>query len=596
MSSLRRSDAPPSLEAANQAQIDDLVQRNRALEYTNKKLSEKLEAETNRSKDAVLDIQKRWHEQEKLTREECEDFLAYYRFVQLSTVSALETERLNVLGEQKALRKEKLLRLQRDFRITMFHAKERELEERVMELEEENERMILERKELAASLRKKLAELIAQLRVKDTELADSISERDLIEKDVNKLREQNVHLETSLASTSSKLERTNLQLEGAQTSRSQLEGVNEDLKRKNYDLQRQLDKWQRLENKDNEELDSLRKRKSEVEVEVKELRDRLNWVTDDSAKTLDKEKKRIEKMKATTLQWQEAAETQENELKDAKKQLTELRRELEQLKSYQARASSESTIKKTSARSRKAISASDSEPEHEAPRRSKASSRRKKGTASESETDDVQEVPPPTKPSRKPKQMSPVLEEEEAVSEVEIETSPAKAKEKEVEIVKQRPKPRLRTKTSQDIEEPAPAPPASAQPKRKRKASAEDSDVELEKPERKAAKTGAKSERARTTDSATKKSSTRAPSEDPTTTTMDPVQKQKKRKINVFAGAGSQSNQLGGFEFDLGNAGLNIPTSLTPLKEAEGPVPNRAVSGVMSGIGGLIRGRMGGPR
>lgn len=181
MDSLRRSDAPPSLEAANQAQIDDLVRRNRTLEHTNKKLSEQVSAEVERSKEAVLEIQKQWQEQEKQWREETEDLLACYRYVQLRTLSELETERLSVLNEQKTLRKEKLLRLQRDFRITMFHAKERELEERIVELEEENERMVVERRELASALKKKFVELIAQLRLKDSDIADLNSERVVVE-------------------------------------------------------------------------------------------------------------------------------------------------------------------------------------------------------------------------------------------------------------------------------------------------------------------------------------------------------------------------------------------------------------------------------
>jgi len=88
---------------------------------------------------------------------------------------------MNVLNEQKALREEKLLRLQRDFRITMFYAKERELEERIMELEEENERMASERKELALVLKKKLSIIIAQLQSKDVEIENISSERDVAE-------------------------------------------------------------------------------------------------------------------------------------------------------------------------------------------------------------------------------------------------------------------------------------------------------------------------------------------------------------------------------------------------------------------------------
>jgi len=181
MSSFQGSDAPPSLEAANQAQIDDLVQRNRVLEHLNNKLNEKLSAEANRSKEAVQDFQKRWHEKELSLREECEDFLAYYRCVQLDTVSALESERMNVLNEQKALREEKLLRLQRDFRIAMFDAKERELEERVVELQEENERMVSERRELALALQKKVPLILAQLRTRDVEINNTNLERDLAE-------------------------------------------------------------------------------------------------------------------------------------------------------------------------------------------------------------------------------------------------------------------------------------------------------------------------------------------------------------------------------------------------------------------------------
>jgi predicted nucleic acid-binding Zn-ribbon protein len=80
--------------------------------------------------------------------------------------------------------------------------------------------------------------------------------------------------------------------------------VNEELKRKNYDLQRQIDKWQRLEDKSDAELDSVHKRKSELEVELKELRDRLARAKEDGSKALEKEKKRVERAKEAALGWQ----------------------------------------------------------------------------------------------------------------------------------------------------------------------------------------------------------------------------------------------------------------------------------------------------
>ncbi|KAJ3563417.1 hypothetical protein NP233_g8955 [Leucocoprinus birnbaumii] len=575
MSSPRRSDAPPSLEEANQAQIKDLVKRNRTLEYTNAKLNEKLVAETNRSKEAIHDFQKRWHQQEQLLREECEDFLAYYRFVQLSTVSALEAERINVLSEQKALREEKLLRLQRDFRILMFHTKEREIEERMVELEEDNEKMVLEQQELASVLRKKLGGLFAQLRLKDGEIASMNSERDTADKDVGKLREENARLQTSLSSTSSKLERVTLQLEGAQSSRSELESVNEDLKRKNYDLQRQIDKWQRLEHKGDVELDTLRTRSNELAVEAQELQDQLAREKDAHKKILDREQKRIERLKTTAQEWKEMAEVHQSELEEAKKELADLQKELKELKSRPPRASAEpvpAKAGKAAPRPRKSP-ASESEGEQDFPKR-KAAPRRRKGAASEI--------------SRKKKAMSPVIEEEEKVeggAEVEIiESPPAKAKEKEATVSKPKPRPKPRTKTLEVPKDVESAPPPAIKPQRKRKASADVSDVESEKPEKKVARTVTKPERSRTTESATRKPSSRAASEEPSNTLVDPLQKSKKRKVNVFALPGSQSSQLG-FDFNLGDNNLNIPTVLTPVKEDEGPVPNRTLSNVTGPLG-----------
>jgi hypothetical protein len=171
------SHALPSVSASNEAQISDLVRRNRTLEHIKKQLAQELATEKERSKEAILEYQNQWHEQESLMRVECESLLSCYRFVQLRTVSELESERLSILNEQQLLRAEKLLRLQRDFRITMFYARERELEEKIVELEEEMERMAAERVALASVLRKKLALIVGEVRSRDTRIENLISER-----------------------------------------------------------------------------------------------------------------------------------------------------------------------------------------------------------------------------------------------------------------------------------------------------------------------------------------------------------------------------------------------------------------------------------
>jgi hypothetical protein len=97
-------DALPSVSASNEAQISDLVRRNRTLEHIKKQLAQELATEKERSKEAILEYQKQWHEQERLMRIGCESLFSCYRFVQLHTVSELESERLSVLNKQQVQR------------------------------------------------------------------------------------------------------------------------------------------------------------------------------------------------------------------------------------------------------------------------------------------------------------------------------------------------------------------------------------------------------------------------------------------------------------------------------------------------------------
>ncbi|XP_006459517.1 hypothetical protein AGABI2DRAFT_177434 [Agaricus bisporus var. bisporus H97] len=84
------------------------------------------------------------------------------------------------------------------------------------------------------------------------------------------LKELIMMLRYTLSSTSSKLKRINLQFEGSRSSWHQdLESQNKELKRRNHDMQRQLDKWQRLEGKGETELEPLRKQKLEQAAEAK---------------------------------------------------------------------------------------------------------------------------------------------------------------------------------------------------------------------------------------------------------------------------------------------------------------------------------------
>jgi hypothetical protein len=82
----------------------------------------------------------------------------------------LENERMNVLKELEAVRKEKLKRLQRDFRITMFQVEEAEFERRIVELEEEKEIMRVEYEEKVKKVKAASEEYAAQVKAEYNEL------------------------------------------------------------------------------------------------------------------------------------------------------------------------------------------------------------------------------------------------------------------------------------------------------------------------------------------------------------------------------------------------------------------------------------------
>jgi len=120
------------------------------------------------------------------------------------------------------------------------------------------------------------------------------------------LREEIAQLRVTAESTASKLERTTLQLDGAQSANAELERLNDELKRSDGEIKRQLDKWQSLENKGGAEVEAMRKRRIELEVQVKELENRLggaNKREKENTSALEKERVRVSKLKEILGEW-----------------------------------------------------------------------------------------------------------------------------------------------------------------------------------------------------------------------------------------------------------------------------------------------------
>ena len=116
--------------------------------------------------------------------------------------------------------------------------------------------------------------------------------------------EGRANLEASSESIKSKLERTKLQLDGAQTKNSELERLNDELKRTNTELTRQLEKWQSLETKEGEAADTERKQRIALEMELRESTETSEKKLAKAAADLEKANGRVERMKVTVQEWE----------------------------------------------------------------------------------------------------------------------------------------------------------------------------------------------------------------------------------------------------------------------------------------------------
>lgn len=127
---------PAAARAATQdAQIAQLVQQNRTLEHTITQLRAELRAEEARAADAINQIRERWKVERKEWQDGCDSLQEKHRLAHLETRVALEHERGYRLEDRAALIAEKTATLLREYKITLFQAKETELVAQVATLE-----------------------------------------------------------------------------------------------------------------------------------------------------------------------------------------------------------------------------------------------------------------------------------------------------------------------------------------------------------------------------------------------------------------------------------------------------------------------------
>lgn len=324
--------AVPSLEASNQAQIEDLVQRNRTLEHTNKKLVDEIAREQVRAKEAMLDMTRKWEATQAVWKEGCEDILASYRIVQKQLEVEVEKERSAVIKEMSITREEKLQRVTRDFKITLFQLKEEEMERKIEELEEEKANLVEEFESALRQERERSAEISSKLREARESLARSIKEKEEKEAKFNNLVAKHSNLQAAEGTLDSKRQRAELQLQGAQTKILEFERLNDELRRTNADLTHQLERWQTLDTKGGEAAEKEHQKRVALEFELQELKETHENQLEEYANLVEKLKNRHEKMKDKAATYEDEAKQQEKEANEANKLLAKLEKQVDKLK------------------------------------------------------------------------------------------------------------------------------------------------------------------------------------------------------------------------------------------------------------------------
>ena len=114
------STAPQEAMAASlQAHIDELVQKNRAHEYTIRRLQQDLQEEKARGIEVVSRLRAVSQEEREEWQEGIDSLLASHRIVHLRTRAELDKERLQVLSEREEGRRDRIAILHRDYRLTL---------------------------------------------------------------------------------------------------------------------------------------------------------------------------------------------------------------------------------------------------------------------------------------------------------------------------------------------------------------------------------------------------------------------------------------------------------------------------------------------
>ncbi len=176
-----------AMVASQQQHITDLVSQNKTLEHMITKLRAAVAKEEERATDlvrqekehttqTVAQIQERWKVERTEWRDGCESLQTSLRIAHLRTAVDMDREHVVLLETKDALRRERLAKVQRDYRLVMFQAKELELEERIAQLQRDLEKAVEEKEDAVEAVDERMQETAAVLEARCAELAGQLKE------------------------------------------------------------------------------------------------------------------------------------------------------------------------------------------------------------------------------------------------------------------------------------------------------------------------------------------------------------------------------------------------------------------------------------
>lgn len=295
MSRMSRN-TPITLEATQKAHIEELVNLNRSLEAKIKTLKDDLEAEKANLRHSLAEAQVKYQDEQIEWRQGVRALQSCYNVAQLRVLLDLDGERLNVLKEQDNTRREKLARIQRDYRLVMFTDKEASLMRQISELQAEADAIANKAEEREHKFTKRNVESLATIQEFKRELMEKEKENDRLSQQLAEQLEETARQKANYETLLPRLERSNLIQDGATAKQTELQREVDDLKRAKAEVDRQLDKWREFETRGSEDMENERKKRITLEAEVVALRS-------SSEKEKERSELRISKLKVAVKDW-----------------------------------------------------------------------------------------------------------------------------------------------------------------------------------------------------------------------------------------------------------------------------------------------------